>query len=287
MDYNDEIMADPNILTRIPTPAFGVQANYTGYDGQVYSGDIVLRFIPRDSLISGWGYNDLPDFVKEDIDTMIAFEVVATNLDGTKIVEDYNPIDSGWILFVSANEIGNFCLGDVSYLGYDAEVNFIAQDFSSEHLQLDFSLRFTGSMYGDNPENTISNYMSAYAAAQAYKELRENIDLFRLSNIESSSSRIYNNTNDTNIKLDSEIALTEGIRGAVVDVKNQPTDACIIRIYVGDQTKKREAAAREITRLLGEGYRPYQTFGISEDLARVLFVKYPEPNDANEPEILP
>lgn len=105
---------------------------------------------------------------------------------------------------------------------------------------------------------------------------------------------IMNNTNTitgqidaTNLKLDSEIALTEGIRGAVVDVKNQPTDACIIRIYVGDQTAKRNAAAREITRLLGEGYRPYQTFGISEDLARVLFVKYPEPNDANEPEILP
>lgn len=85
----------------------------------------------------------------------------------------------------------------------------------------------------------------------------------------------------TNTKLDLEIALTQGIRGAVVDVKNQPTDACIIRVYVGDQTNKRNAAAREITRLLGEGYRPYQTFGISEDLARVLFVKYPEPNDAN------
>lgn len=85
----------------------------------------------------------------------------------------------------------------------------------------------------------------------------------------------------TNIKLDSALELLTGLRGAVVDVKNQPEDACIIRVYVGDQTKKREAAARELTRLLGEGYRPYQTFGISEDLARVLFVKYPEPNDAN------
>lgn len=85
----------------------------------------------------------------------------------------------------------------------------------------------------------------------------------------------------TNLKLDSANDILSGLRGAVIDVKNQPEDACIIRVYVGDQTHKREAAATEIERLLGLGYRPYQTFGISEDLARVLFVKYPEPNDAN------
>lgn len=88
-------------------------------------------------------------------------------------------------------------------------------------------------------------------------------------------------SNQTNVKIDNTNELLSGLRGAIIDIKNQPEDACIIRIYVGDQTKKREAAAREIERLLGEGYRPYQTFGISEDLARVLFVKYPEPNDAN------
>ena len=86
---------------------------------------------------------------------------------------------------------------------------------------------------------------------------------------------------DANLKLDTADALLEGLRGAVVDVKNLPTDACIIRVYVGDQTNKRNAAARELTRLLSEGYRPYETFGISEDLARVLFVKYPAPNEAN------
>lgn len=69
------------------------------------------------------------------------------------------------------------------------------------------------------------------------------------------------------------------LRGAVVDVKNVPTDACIIRIYVGDITEKREKASEKITGLLSAGYRPYMVMGISEDLARVLFVKYPAPND--------
>lgn len=94
----------------------------------------------------------------------------------------------------------------------------------------------------------------------------------------------------TNIKLDSSNnlqtaanAIMTEIQGEVVDVRNIPTDTCIIRVYVGDVTKKREGAAREVARLLGEGYRPYMIMGISEDLARVLFVKYPNPNESKTP----
>lgn len=84
----------------------------------------------------------------------------------------------------------------------------------------------------------------------------------------------------SNVKLDSEVALTEGIRGAVVDVKNSPTDALLEPIYVGDRADKRKKSEAKIADLLAQGYRIYSTLGISEDLARVLFVKYPEPNDA-------
>ena len=125
-----------------------------------------------------------------------------------------------------------------------------------------------------------ANYQTELEALNAISDQLTALDS-KITSLSNSVLGTNGRLDATNVKLDSEIALTEGIRGAVVDVKNQPTDACIIRVYVGDQTAKREAAAREISRLLGEGYRPYQTFGISEDLARVLFVKYPEPNDAN------
>lgn len=135
------------------------------------------------------------------------------------------------------------------------------------------TLNMTGSLMDGSDNTVIQKLVSILSAVD---QVEPKIDAVA-SKTDTTNSTLAN----TNLKLDSEIALTQGIRGAVVDVKNLPTDACIIRVYVGDQTKKREAAARELTRLLGEGYRPYQTFGISEDLARVLFVKYPEPNDAN------
>lgn len=82
-------------------------------------------------------------------------------------------------------------------------------------------------------------------------------------------------------------ALLDELRGATTDVRNIPTDACIIRVYVGDQTAKREKASEQIEKLLTDGYRPYMVMGISEDLARVLFVKYPEPNESKHPIALP
>ena len=122
--------------------------------------------------------------------------------------------------------------------------------------------------------------------------------------VESIIGLIKTNTDDANTKLDiantklttlhtdvdqvenkldtANSNLTE-IIGETIDVRNIPTDTCIIRVYIGDRTEKREAASRSVTKLLTDGYRPYMVMGISEDLARVLFVKYPAPNNSETP----
>ena len=85
-------------------------------------------------------------------------------------------------------------------------------------------------------------------------------------------------------KLDTANTNLTEIIGETIDIRNIPTDTCIIRVYIGDRTDKREAASKAVTKLLSDGYRPYMVMGISEDLARVLFVKYPAPNTSVEPE---
>lgn len=79
-------------------------------------------------------------------------------------------------------------------------------------------------------------------------------------------------------KLDTANTNLTTIIGETIDIRNIPEDTCIIRVYVGDRTEKRAAASKAISKLLSDGYRPYMVMGISEDLARVLFVKYPAPN---------
>lgn len=122
--------------------------------------------------------------------------------------------------------------------------------------------------------------------------------------VESIIGLIKTNTDDTNTKLDiantklttlhTDVDQVEGkldtvnanlteVIGETVDVRNIPTDTCIIRVYIGDRTEKREGASRAVQKLLNDGYRPYMVMGISEDLARVLFVKYPAPNTPETP----
>lgn len=186
------------------------------------------------------------------------------------------PNASSWSQWPSGFVSGTRCrtLGYMKPGGLDDSAEFdedykIEAEINGEWITLGRYNYFTDPFMGGDFNEAIETYVFYTTEIE---DLESELEALRTVNI---------NLVNLNSKIDSEIALVRGVRGAVVDVKNQPTDACIIRIYVGDQTKKREAAAAEIERLLGEGYRPYQTFGISEDLARVLFVKYPEPNDAN------
>lgn len=149
----------------------------------------------------------------------------------------------------------------------------------------------------------MANYTTELEALNAIYDLLETkLDALHadVDGVESIIGLIKTNTDDANTKLDivntklttlhSDVDGVEGkldtantnltsIIGETVDVRNVPTDACIIRVYVGDITAKREKASEKVTELLAAGYRPYMVMGISEDLARVLFVKYPAPND--------
>lgn len=72
---------------------------------------------------------------------------------------------------------------------------------------------------------------------------------------------------------------TDTLVGATPDVRHQVTNVRIERIYIGDVAEKREKAEAQIADLISKGYRPYMTLGVSEDLARVVFAKYPAPNN--------
>lgn len=78
----------------------------------------------------------------------------------------------------------------------------------------------------------------------------------------------------SNIKTNSDTLV-----GATPDVRHQVTNVKIERIYIGDVAEKREKAEAQIADLISNGYRPYMTLGLSEDLARVVFAKYPAPNN--------
>lgn len=99
-----------------------------------------------------------------------------------------------------------------------------------------------------------------------------------VNTVNTSVNTVNTTLGSTNVKLDSANELLTGLRGAVVDVKNIPEDVRIARVYVGDVSDKREASETAVNDLLAEGYRFYQSFGVSEDLARVLLAKYPDPN---------
>lgn len=102
-----------------------------------------------------------------------------------------------------------------------------------------------------------------------------------IDGVEGKLDTLHNDVDTVETKLETANTNLTSIMGETVDVRNVPTDACIIRIYVGDLTEKREKASQAVTTLLADGYRPYMVMGISEDLARVLFVKYPAPNASN------
>lgn len=87
-------------------------------------------------------------------------------------------------------------------------------------------------------------------------------------------------TTKTNELLNYANSILVELRGAVTDVRNLPEDVRIERIYIGDIANKRDIARDSVAKLLAEGYRPYIVAGISEDLARVVFVKFPAPNKA-------
>lgn len=99
-----------------------------------------------------------------------------------------------------------------------------------------------------------------------------------VNTVNTSVNTVNTTLGSTNVKLDSANELLTGLRGAVVDVKNIPEDVRIARVYVGDVPSKREAAENLVNELLSYGYRFYQSFGVSEDIARVLLAKYPDPN---------
>lgn len=101
--------------------------------------------------------------------------------------------------------------------------------------------------------------------------------------VEGKLDTLHADVDQVESKLDTANTNLTEIIGETIDVRNVPTDTCIIRIYIGDRTEKREAASRAVTQLLTDGYRPYMVMGISEDLARVLFVKYPAPNNSETP----
>ena len=75
---------------------------------------------------------------------------------------------------------------------------------------------------------------------------------------------------------------TDTVVGETPDIRNKVTDIKLVRAYIGDLADKRAKAEAEITDLLAQGYRPYMTLGVSEDLARIAFAKY---TGANAPVI--
>lgn len=85
--------------------------------------------------------------------------------------------------------------------------------------------------------------------------------------IKSDIHEVYNNATSIN-------AGVAELRAQAPDIREKVTDIKIERIYIGDVTEKRIKAEETIQELLNEGYRPYLQLGISEDLARVVFVKY-------------
>lgn len=95
------------------------------------------------------------------------------------------------------------------------------------------------------------------------------------NNIKSLSQDIKNNTTSIN-------TLCSELRGEVPDIRAKVTDVTIERIYIGDIEEKREKAEARIASLLNDGYRPYMTMGVSEDLARIAFAKYTGPNSPAE-----
>ena len=78
----------------------------------------------------------------------------------------------------------------------------------------------------------------------------------------------------SNIKTNSDTLV-----GATPDVRHQVTNVRIERVYIGDVAEKRAKAEEQIADLVSAGYRPYMTLGVSEDLARIVFAKYPAPNN--------
>lgn len=77
----------------------------------------------------------------------------------------------------------------------------------------------------------------------------------------------------TNDKLDTII-------GEVPDIRNNVEDVIFERFYVGDREDKAKREAKNLAERIAEGYRPYFSFGVSEDIARVAMVKYVDPNKA-------
>jgi len=105
----------------------------------------------------------------------------------------------------------------------------------------------------------------------------------KLDIVNSKLTTLHTDVDGVEGKLDTANTNLTEIMGENVDIRNIPTDTCIIRVYIGDRTEKREGASRAVQKLLNDGYRPYMVMGISEDLARVLFVKYPAPNNSETP----
>lgn len=109
----------------------------------------------------------------------------------------------------------------------------------------------------------------------------------RISSVNSILNSLLTATNQLGMKLDSSNNLQAAghdllneIIGETIDIRKTPTDAQIVRFYIGDVEAKREAATKQVQELVNKGYRPYLVAGASEDLARVVFVKYKSPNTA-------
>lgn len=76
------------------------------------------------------------------------------------------------------------------------------------------------------------------------------------------------------------------IQGAIPDVRSDITSIKLERIYVGDVASRRSNSEITIAHLLNDGYRPYMTLGLSEDMASVAFIKYQGANSPATPAVL-
>lgn len=102
-----------------------------------------------------------------------------------------------------------------------------------------------------------------------------------MATIDENVESILNNTNTIVTQLNTIIGNVDGLEAGVATVAGETPDIRaninsirVERIYVGDIDSKRAIAEQTLAQILNDGYRPYMTMGISEDYARVAFVKY-------------
>lgn len=92
----------------------------------------------------------------------------------------------------------------------------------------------------------------------------------------------------TNDKLDSLIALTTELRGAVVDVRNKISDVKVVKLYTGknpvgtSEEVHADRSEQRFTELYNDGYRVLAELGSDQTWATLIMGKYPAPNTAKK-----